>query len=164
MIADIKLCTASELADQIRYLSPTPVSDIAKLLQSGQCRLSQGVIRSLADLGALKTEFGAIGPLTPPAMQGEKKFRVREILSLLHANPGIDVDLHTKIDAFLQDDEGNIDYNVTVMRLNNDLIIKDGNKRSIAFYERRRGSTEQIDYPVFLVEYTIGAFSQIRHP
>jgi hypothetical protein len=161
MIADIQCCSADELADQIRYLEATPVSGIAMRLQRGQCRLSKGVVRSIADLGALKTEFGQIGRLIPGADQGEKKFLVSEIVPLLLANRGVDDDLLAKINVFLQRDEREIKYNVTVVRVNKDLIIKDGNKRSIAFYERRKSLTAQVSYPVFLVEFVSSSVADV---
>src|SRR5436309_3088040 len=105
LIEDIQPCSSAELADQIGYLAATPVGGIAMRLQLGQCRLSKGVVRSHAELGALKTEFGQIGPLFPPTQQGERKFLVCEILPLLRANPGIGDDLKTKIEAFLHSDE-----------------------------------------------------------
>jgi hypothetical protein len=152
VIEDLQPCSPSELKAQIAYLAATPVAGIAVALAGGQCRLSKGVVRSLAFLGSLKTEFGQLGTMTPPVTQGEPKFRVSEVLPTLRQLRESGVNLLARIEAFLQMDEAEIEYNVTVLRFGPDLIIKDGNARSIAFYERRKGTPDQIVYPVFLVE------------
>jgi tetratricopeptide (TPR) repeat protein len=65
MIERIQPCSPSELEAQIAYLASTPVAGIARLLESGKCKLSKGVVRSLAVLGSLKTEFGQLGTISP---------------------------------------------------------------------------------------------------
>ena len=72
MIEEIQPCSPSELEVQIAYLASTPVPGIAHLLESGQCRLSKGVVRSLAVLGSLKTEFGQLGSISPPPTSGNR--------------------------------------------------------------------------------------------
>jgi len=135
-------------------LEATPVRVIAKLLRTGQCTLKSGIVRSLAQLGALKTEFGHIGVLLPPTVHGERKFRVCEVGPVLRSNAGVDNGgLLREIDAFIAKDErGEVQYNVTIFRQGTDLVVKDGNKRTIAFYERRKGSSDEIEFPVFIVE------------
>ena len=152
MITDVRPCSAEELQKQIAYLLNTPVPGVGMCLANGGCKLSKGVVRSLAVLGSLKTEFGQLGPHVPPARSGEAKFLASEVVPILRGNPGSGDDLLRKIDAILAVDESEIEYNVTVMRLGSELIIKDGNKRSIAFWERRKGAADRIDYPVVLVE------------
>jgi hypothetical protein len=151
MVEDIRPCSAKELQDQIDYLLNTPVRGIAVLLANGQFKLSKGVVRSLAALGSLKTEFGQLGSSTPSARQGEQKFRIAEVLPVLRVLPD-GGDLLRRIEYFLQKDEADIDYNVTLLRVGQELISKDGNARTIAFYERHKGGADQIDYAVFLVE------------
>src|SRR5205807_442764 len=114
----------SELEAQMAYLARTPVAGIARLLESGQCRLSKGVVRSLAVLGSLKTEFGQLGTIPPPPTSGEQKFRVAQVLPALRqlSDGG---DLLRRIEAFLHMDEAHIEYNVTVIRLGKELIVKD---------------------------------------
>lgn len=154
MIADLRDCTEQELQAQIKYLEETPVRGIAQLLRSGRCVLKRGSVPTLTQLGALKTEFGQIGPLVPAATHGEMKFRVAELVPLLRNNPGVDDGLLTKIEAFVEKDErGEVEYNVTIFDHGNDLVIKDGNKRTAAFFERRKGSSnDAIAFPVFVVQ------------
>lgn len=101
MIEEIRVCSPSEVEAQIRYLERTPVAGIARMLEAGRCRLSKGVVRSLTSLGALKTEFGQLGTIPPPAMSGEQKFRVSEVLSALRQLPDSG-GLLRRIEAFLQ--------------------------------------------------------------
>lgn len=154
VIADVRSCSFEEFRRQIGYLEATPVRGIAELLRTGRCTLKRGIVRSLAQLGALKTEFGQIGVLLPPAMHGERKFRVREVAPVLRSNPEVDEGgLLREIDAFIEKDErGEVQYDVTIFRQGTDLVVKDGNKRTIAFYERRKGSSDEIEFPVFIVE------------
>ena len=154
MIEDVTDCSAPEVEAQIAYLSGTPVRGIAGLLRAGRCRLRKGVVRSLGFLSSLKTEFGQLGPHEPPTDQGEQKFRVREVLPVLRENPECGGDLLRAIEALRAKDEREIEYNVTVMRVGADLVIKDGNKRTIDFSERHKGGPDLIEYPVFLVELT----------
>lgn len=153
VIKRLRNCSQQEVQQHIAYLVPTPVCTIAELLKSGQCRLSKGTIRSMADLGALKTEFGHMGPLAPPRTDGEQKFRISEVLPLLKANPGAGDALLPNIQGIMKlDESGKVDYIVTIMRIGSDLIVKDGNKRTIAYFERRKSFGKLIDFPVYLVE------------
>jgi hypothetical protein len=154
VIDDVKDCSPAEVQAQIAYLDGTPVRGIAHLLRKGRCRLRKGVVRSLAFLKSLKTEFGKLGPHEPAVEQGEPKFRVAEVLPLLRGDPDSGGELLTAVEAILAKDERDIEYNVTVMRIGADLIVKDGNKRTIAFCERSKDAGDQIEYPVFLVELT----------
>ena len=38
------------------------------------------------------------------------------------------------------------------MRCEGDFVVKDGNKRVIAFYERCKVATDRVELPVFVVE------------
>lgn len=155
MIADVRPCSPEELQSQIAYLEATPVREIAELLRVGRCSLKKGIVRSLPELGLLKTEFGPIGPLVPSASDGEVKFRVHEVAPILRANPGVDDGgLLAKIEALIEADaRGQIQYNVTIFHHGGELIVKDGNKRAIAFYERRKGSGNRIEFPVFIAGF-----------
>ncbi len=155
MITDVENCSAEELQNQIAYLANTAVRGIAELLRNGQCTLKKGIVRSLSWLGNLKTEFGQIGPLIPSATEGEKKFRVSEIVPLLRANPVVDDGgLLKAIEAFIEKDTlGEVEYNVTIFNFGNDLVMKDGDKRTVAFYEHRKEtSNNSIEFPVFIVQ------------
>ena len=57
------------------------------------------------------------------------------------------------IEAFVEADKlGEVKYNVTIFNYGNALVIKDGNKRTIAFYERRKESADDIEFFVYIVE------------
>lgn len=155
VIRSLQYCTEVETEGPIGYLEQTPVRGIADLLRTRQCILRKGKIQTLAHLGALKTEFGQIGWLYPSGADGETKFRVAEVAPALRANPGADDRLLRNIEYFIEKDScGEVDYNITIMKHGIDLIVKDGNKRAIAFYERRSGSNyTNIDFSVFIVEH-----------
>lgn len=154
MISDLKNCLEAEIQQQLRYLDETPVGRIAELIRAGKCVLRRGKVRALAELGELKTEFGQIGPLVPAALDGARKFRIAEIVPLLRGNPGADDALMRKIEGFVEKDgRGEVSYNVTILLQGSEFIVKDGNKRAIAFYERRRESmSHPIEFPVFIVQ------------
>lgn len=154
MIENVEECTPQEIQRQIDYLAATPVAVIASLLRNGQCKLSKGVVRFVAKLGSMKTEFGDLGNSKAPATEGQKKFRVSEVLPTLKKDLSHDKSLRKRVESFLAKDEADIEYNTTIMREGDELIMKDGNARSIAFYERRRnGAEDEIEYPVFLVDW-----------
>jgi len=73
---------------------------------------------------------------------------------LLRSNPHTDDKLMQTIEAFVEADKrGEVKYNVTIFNYGNDLVIKDGNKRAIAFYERRKESaSDDIEFLVYIVE------------
>lgn len=154
MIDDIKGCTLEEIQNQIDYLAQTPVSGIASLLHSSQCTLRKGVIRSLRYLGNLKTEFGPIGPLLPEAEEGQAKFRVSEIVAILRANPEVENNglLEAVEEFMIKDKRGEVSYNITIFDFETEYIIKDGDKRAVAFYENNKtAGSDTIEFPVFVV-------------
>lgn len=153
VIENLRRCTQEELEAQIRYLEQTPVRGLAALLRAGTCDLSAGHVRSVASIGGLKTEFGELGPLRPPSREGARKFLVSEVWPALEATPGADDAMHTAIARFMRKDEyGDVDYNITLVLFDGEVIVKDGNKRTIAFYERRRTFAGSIEFPVFVVD------------
>lgn len=154
MIYDLEACVKEEVRNQIAYLALTPVASIAGLLRDGRCVLKKGVIRSLSYLAGIKTEFGEIGPLVPKAREGEKKFLVSEIVPMLRANPEVeDNGLLAAIERFMVKGRlGDVTYNVTIFDFGSEYIIKDGDKRTISFYENNRSAgSDSIEYPVFVV-------------
>jgi hypothetical protein len=158
MIEDLKKCSKIEENEQIAYIAETPVRGIAELLINRQFRLQKGIIRSLKYLGNMKTEFGVIGRLIPPATDGANKFRVSEVVPTLLSNPDENDDglLHA-IESFIETDQRNeVEYNVTIFYNGSEYIIKDGDKRSVAFYENRINSNnDSIEYPVYVVSPAI---------
>lgn len=153
MITDLRLCSGDELREQISYLAATPVRDIAGLLQSSRCTLKAGTIRSLEALGNLKTEFGQIGSAVASTSDGQQKFHVAEVLPLLEAHPELDAGMLQKIRMFMREDEsGRVVFNTTIMRIGAELVLKDGNKRTIAYFERRRDWNDGTEFAVYLVE------------
>ena len=151
MIHDIELCSPVELSEQISYLEGTPVAGIAALLRRGTLRLYKGTVRSVRELGTLKTEFGKIGSQVAPPMDGESKFRICEVLPLLRTHPNLDQQLMRNIQEFIDKDaRGEVAYNTTILRRGTDLIVKDGNKRTVALYERRNDGPDRISFSVFL--------------
>lgn len=155
ILENIIECEPEEIASQISYLDSTPVSGIAQLLRSGKCILSKGFITSLQALGFLKTEFGQIGTLIPSSITGQKKFIVSEIVPVLRANPGAKDDgLLRTIEALIEKEANDeVDFNVTLFKMNEEYIIKDGNKRTVSFYENRRHlKQDKIRYEVYLVK------------
>jgi hypothetical protein len=157
MFDNLYHCGPEETQKQISYLSSTPVAGIANLLRSGQCILKKGFVRDLHHLGSLKTEFGQIGPLVPTQSNGENKFLVSEIVPMLRANRSVlDDGLLTKIESIMEKEMKNeIEFNITVLTWNGEAIVKDGNKRTIAFFENRRNLNQaDINYEIYLVEST----------
>ncbi len=147
-------CSPDETQQQINYLSSTPVSGIAEFIRSGCYVVKKGVISSLQLLGNLKTEFGSIDSLHPPQKIGERKFLVSEIVPILRANRDIeDGGLLQSIEAVMKNEsKGGVEFNITILRLNGETIIKDGNKRTIAYYENRKNlNITAIHYDVYVV-------------
>lgn len=155
MFKSIRKCGKEETQNQIEYLSNTPVFKLAELLREEKCTLSKGLLCSLKQLGDLKTEFGQIGLLVPTTTSGAIKFRVCELVSILRSNPHItDNGLLERIEAIMEKEAANaIPFNITVLQLNGEVVVKDGNKRTIAFFENRRNqSVDEIHYEIFLVQ------------
>ena len=151
----IRKCGEEETQNQIEFLSNTPVAQLAELLREGKCILKKALICSLQQLGGLKTEFGQIGPLVPSARSGAIKFRVSELVPTLRSNLHVaDNGLLERIEAIMEKEAENaIPFNITVLLLNGEAIVKDGNKRTIAFFENRREQNiDEIHYEVFLIQ------------
>jgi len=158
IVHNLTECNQEEIRNQIEYLSATPVCGIAKLLYEQKCGLKKGFIRSIKTLGNVKTEFGRIGPLLPASRGGEIKFKVSELVPILRTNPNVnDNGLLNSIDKMIElEKHGNIEFNITLFYMNGEYIIKDGNKRTIAFYENRKYlSKDNINYEAYIA-YFIG--------
>jgi hypothetical protein len=91
--------------------------------------------------------------LKPPPDCGRVTFTVSEVLPLLRGRRSADPGMLHSIEAFMGGDAaGTVEYNVTILRSRDKLMLVDGNKRTIAFYERRRGGEDMIEYPIFVIE------------
>ena len=153
MLNDREICKPEDVAAQVRYLEATPVRRIAELLKAGRCRLSRGNVTSLGALGALKTEFGQIGPYVCSEGDRQAKFSVGEVLPLLGRDTSADPTMLASIEALIvAHREGRVEYNITLFLIGGAVIIKDGNKRTIAYHAAQQGSEARIVYPVFIVE------------
>jgi hypothetical protein len=152
IIKNIQACNAKEIESQIQYLKSTPVSHIAGELRRNKLSLSKGIIDSVAILGSLQTIFGKLGTLSPANGAPRNRFLVSEIFPLLTGHPKADpVTLQSLVGLMRSDAIGRVEYRVTILRRDDDLTIIDGNKRTVAYYERRKADTRQISYPVFVV-------------
>ncbi len=139
--------------EQIQYLAATPVRGLAALLSSGLCKLSFGIERCLGDLGALRTELGTLGDLQSVKLTREPKFRLRDVVPLLRANRGSAEEMLRAIERWIETDiRGEIRYNSTVMIEDGEPVLKDGNHRTLAFFERRRNTETAIAFEMFVVE------------
>ena len=67
MFRDGRSCSREEVANQICYLAQTPVSAIAQSLSAGESLLVVAKIRSVVELGSLKTLFGQAGAIASPS-------------------------------------------------------------------------------------------------
>ncbi len=153
MLKNIRACSSAEALAQMEYLRATPVSCLVKLVEQNHLVLFRASIESLTDLGKLKTEFGVIGRLHPSVTSGCKKFLVSEIVPTLRANPDVNDDgLLQRIERIVElEDIGAVEYNTTILDGGLELVIKDGNKRTIAYFERFREKGDQRAFDVFVL-------------
>lgn len=150
-------CEVSEVKEQIDYLRNTPVKRLSDLLKQGKLQLGFTFINSIEALGTIKTEFGPIDILMPQSNSGDKKFLVSEIYFALCSKPDIDdAGLLQAIEEIrIAESNNEIEFNVTALLQNNELVIKDGNKRTIAFYENRRiNNHKKINFKLFVVWFS----------
>lgn len=150
MIRIVAECRPDEAEAQAKYLAVTPVAGLADHIRSRRLRVLRGIVESVQTLGQLKTEIGSIGRLTPR----DGKFLVSELLPVLRANSDVeDGGLCAAIEALFEPVRlGNVSMNVTVLSANFDQVVKDGNKRTVAFYEiTRESNVNEISFPVFVL-------------
>ena len=96
-------------------------------------------------LGALKTEFGQIGPYVCSETDRQAKFSVAEVLPLLWKDPNADSAMLASIEALIvAHREGLVEYNITLFQIGDSVIIKDGNKRTIAYHAAQQGAEDRI--------------------
>lgn len=123
---------------------------MADALLSGQARLSEASVRSLHDLGTLDTIFSELGSARP--QPGQERFKVKDVMQVLESHRADPKMLSAIKGIIASDANGTVEYNITVLRSSTGLTLIDGNKRSIAFFERRRGTKTPIDFAVWVVE------------
>lgn len=160
MITDIMICGIQETQNHIRYLEQTPVRELADLLRSKHYVLKKGNITSLNYLGSLKTEFGELGGIKSMKVFDRNKFLVSEVMTILRRSDCSDkislqsIEYFTKIDG-----ENKLELKITIFNDGTDYIIKDGNKRAVAFYERRINiNKNNIIFPIYLIDFADGEF------
>lgn len=155
MIADIVICGTQETQNHMDYLEQTPVRGLADLLRFGGYVLKKGNIISLKYLGSLKTEFGELGGINSGKVFDRNKFLVREVMTILRRSDCSDKKSLSSIEYFMKMDEaGELEFKITIFHDNTEYIIKDSNKRAVAFYERRKKINENnIIFPFYLIDF-----------
>lgn len=165
MIEKIKPCAIEEIKSLGNYLvNKSYVQNIGKSLLEGQSILKAGKISSLRTLGSLKTMTGFIDnsaitgpnrPIQPTSeFRGEKKYLVKEILPSLQGrelNDGGHIQTIEKyMKMFAKGDH--IDMIVSSVEYNNDFMLIDGNKRSVAYYETMKShNIDNIDFTIYII-------------
>ncbi len=155
MLSGLRACSPEEVVAQARYLFDTPVWSLACDLRNGARVLWRAAISSHRDLGSLPTIFGDIGGHRPAPGSGRATFTVSEILPLLLCHHAADLTMLRAIEELMAADAaGRVEYNATILRSKDALMLVDGNKRTVAFYERWRATTagDSIEYPVFVID------------
>lgn len=140
MLTNLNRCSVEEARAQAEYLRATPVYGLADLMDQSCLALFRAEIASLKAFGELKTEFGPIGRLQPRARTGQKKFTVSELVPTLRANPEVNEGgLLQRIEKIIELEEvGAIECNTTVVDDGLELVMKDGHKRTVAYFGRFR--------------------------
>ena len=98
----------------------------------------------------MHTEFGEIGRLVPK----NTKFLVAELLPVHRTNSDVDDGgLLQKIEALVEPvRSASVEMNITILCTQSGYLVKDGNKRTVAFYEiGLKSGTDAISFPVFVL-------------
>ena len=150
VLTNLRGCSIDEVTRQAAYFPAIPVNTVADALLSGQARLSRASLCSLHDLGTLATIFGTLGTERPQPRQ--ERFTVMDVMQVLESKRA-DPKMLGEIKGFMASDANDVvDYNITIVRSSIGLTLIDGNKRNIAFFERRRGIETPIDFAVWVVD------------
>lgn len=158
MITYIENCGIRETEELICYLEKTPVKELANLLRSKNYELKKGNITSIEDIGSLKTKFGELGEIQSIEVFNRDKFLVKEVIPILmrtenHSNKYAQKALNEIKEFIIKDKADELEYKISIFQeVNAGYVIEDGNKRSIAFYERRKTNEKNISFPIYLID------------
>ncbi len=147
-------CGIQEKQNLIRYLENTPISGLVNGLRSGVFVLKKGNIISLEYLGSLKTEYGDLGGIISREIIKRSKFLVSEVMAILKRPDCSDEKSLDSIEFFIKKNEAEeCEYIISIFHDKTDYIIKDGNKRAVAFYEKRKAiNKDNITFPIYIIE------------
>ena len=115
-------------------------------------RITKGGVSGTKEIGELKTVWSTLGNIP-----NSRKFFVREVIHILQDRQN---ENHNKAEEHLQKiedymkllDKGELQLIITLEESKNDLMILDGNTRTVAYFEygMKRGHLHQI-LPVYVI-------------
>lgn len=150
MIKDVVACTPEEKRRLSEHLETSNVYYYAPHVKDGRIPAFTGFIKSLSDLGSLpsffhKRDWGVDEPCT---------FLVGEVAPLMMGPRCPDPTFMPKVREFMDTIEsGKMEFIVTIEKKNNCLMVVDGNKRTIAYFElMKQMGKENINYQIYLLQ------------
>jgi len=146
-------CTNEEITELQHYLKGTPVFNLTNYFEKNHTLVYKGVIESNIDLGKTKTIWSNLGGVLSKSEYSSDKFLVKQVCSTLK-NPNCkDKGTLVKIKEYTQLlVNKKLEMKVTLLETNNQLIICDGNKRAVAWFEYfLKCKSTNIRLPVFII-------------
>lgn len=152
MIKIVRECSIDESNRLKLYLQNTPVAGLVQYIHNGILNPHKGIVDSIDVLGNLKTEFGNIDNKSSMEIYNRNKFLVKELYPLLTKNPQLDPDMLDSINYFRKNWNNLNDKIITVLKVNDEFCLKDGDKRAIAFYENQKEKSNNQSLEIILLK------------
>ncbi len=150
MIKDIVVCSPEERHWLSVYLKNSNALNFARRILEGNVSVHKGFIRSLYDLSSLHSAFGK----QDWGMDEPGKFLISEVYPLMVSPSCPDVSFLAKVQEYMGKIKSNqMEFVITILKRGRHLMVVDGNKRTIAYFEIiKQVENKIINYPVFLLQ------------
>jgi hypothetical protein len=151
-ISNCRLCSETEKEKLKLYLYDTPVCWLVRYIENG-AEILKGELESTETLGQIRTIWSTLGHIN----KSPDKFLVREVLTTLHKYDCGDIKTLQLIQEYKSlIAENKLEIIITLLKQNDDIIICDGNKRAVAYYEYLiEKERNKMTLPVYIVNNSI---------
>jgi hypothetical protein len=146
-------CSLEERGSHIKYLTKTPVYDFLKP-HFKNCVISTGKIESCNNVGKTKTIWHDLGGILSEREYGTSTFLVEQVIPVLKKPQCNDKNENLKkIKEYIQFiPDPNFEIKITLLENNNQILICDGNKRAVAWYEHfSKCGINNVNLPVYII-------------
>jgi hypothetical protein len=134
-IVHCRTCTPKEISELRAYLSTTPVRWLVGVIDGG-ARVSKGEVKSLSQVGRLRTIWGDLGGVRSDHEYGLEKFLVGQVMAVLKKPQCTDKERLDRIENYVKLFANNqLDLKITLMEDRSGITICDGNTRVVACFE-----------------------------
>lgn len=147
-------CIPEEIESLRKFLLQSPVRWIVNHIDNG-ARVSKGEIHGLSSIGNLKTFWSNLGDIYSIKEHRIENFLVSQVMDALSKPQCKDKITYVTIKKYINQLANNqLKTTITLIETNDELVIVDGNKSTVACFEYGlKSALTDLRLPVFIISY-----------